>query len=125
MSRAVPEWVGKTDDAAIPARVKLRILRAHDGRCAISGHLFVEGDRIEFDHKIPLSLGGEHAEGNLQPITSSEHKVKTVSDVGKKAKADRIQKNRHGFLKPKRIVPGSKASPWGKRLDGTVFWRDK
>ena len=37
MSRSVDLWVGKTDDAKVPARVRLRVFEAYGGRCWISG----------------------------------------------------------------------------------------
>ena len=37
MSRAVPEWIGKTPDTKVPPRVRLRVFEKHDGTCHISG----------------------------------------------------------------------------------------
>jgi 5-methylcytosine-specific restriction protein A len=33
MTREVPEWIGATDDAAIPARVRVRVFERYEGRC--------------------------------------------------------------------------------------------
>lgn len=123
MSRSVSEWIGRTDNSQPPARVKERILRAHGGRCALTGREFAPGDVVEFDHIVALALGGENAEGNLQPVLGSAHKVKTRDDVRAKAKASRGFKKHFGLKKmPRRLVPGSKGSGMRKRLDGTVVF---
>ncbi|MBP1295758.1 hypothetical protein M2192_000359 [Bradyrhizobium elkanii USDA 61] len=33
MSRAIPEWISKTDDEAIPVRVRLRTFQNFKGVC--------------------------------------------------------------------------------------------
>ncbi|WP_333826842.1 HNH endonuclease [Pararhodobacter sp.] len=123
MPRAVEQWIGKTDDTPPPPRVKERILRAFGGRCAITGREFRPGDVIEFDHIIPLAIGGQNAEANLQPVTSEGHAQKTPHDLRAKAKASRVFKKRWGLAGPKRIIPGSKASRMKKRIDGSVEFR--
>jgi 5-methylcytosine-specific restriction protein A len=100
--RAVPEWSSDNPDAAIPARVRLRVFEAHGGKCALSGRKIMPGDVWQVDHRIPLALGGRHAESNLQPVLSSAHKVKTADDVRAKAKADRIRAKHLGLNPPSR-----------------------
>ena len=118
--RAVPEWIGATDDAAIPARVRLRIFEAAGGICWITGRKIMPGDPWDLDHKIALCNGGEHRESNLAPAIRSAHRAKTAEDVAQRAKDDRVRKKHLGIHKPKTIVPGSKASGWKKKMDGTV-----
>ena len=122
--RSVEEWIGATPDAKIPPRVKLRVFEAHDGRCWLTGRKIMPGDLWDMDHKIALCNGGEHRESNLAPALREEHRKKTAEDVKMRAKADRVRKRHLGIHQPKRIMPGSKASPWKKRLDGTVVRRD-
>ena len=97
MSRAVELWVGKTDDAAIPPRVRLRVFEAHKGICALSGRKIMAGDAWDLDHRVPLILGGRHAEDNLQPVLKDAHREKTKADVSAKAKADRIRAKHLGI----------------------------
>lgn len=124
MTRAVPAWRGKTDDATIPPRVKLAVFEAHDGRCALSGRKIMPGDAWEIDHRIPLALGGEHAQHNLQPVLRDKHREKTREDVAAKAKAAGLAKKHHGIgTGRKAVIPGSKASGWKRRIDGTVVRR--
>jgi 5-methylcytosine-specific restriction enzyme A len=96
MSRTVPEWIGSNDDTAIPARVKLRIHTKAEGKCATCGNapLFVQ-----FDHTIPLILGGENRESNLRILCVPCHKAKTKLDVKLKAKVARVRKRHLGIRK--------------------------
>jgi hypothetical protein len=92
MSRAVPEWIGKTDDAAIPARVKDRIAQRSSDCCVKCTRKVGGSLRAEFDHATPLILGGEHRESNLQLLCHECHGAKTAIDVKIKAKVARVRK---------------------------------
>ncbi|MDO8986082.1 HNH endonuclease [Cypionkella sp.] len=125
MSRAVEEWVGKTDDTAIPPRVKLRVFETHGGICYLTKRKILPGDDWDCDHVLALCNGGENRESNLSPAIRSAHRAKTVSDVKKRAKTDRVRKKHLGLHKPKHIMPGSKDSKWKKPLHGPAVRRDK
>lgn len=125
MSRAVDEWIGKTDDTAIPPRVKLRVFEAHGGICYLTQRKIMPGDDWDCDHVQALCNGGENRESNLAPAIRAAHRAKTISDVKKRAKADRVRKKHLGLHKPKSIMPGSKDSKWKKLLSGKVVRRDK
>jgi len=125
MARSAPEWIGKTDDTAIPPRVRLRVFEAHEGRCAISGRKIMAGDKWQIDHKVALINGGQHRETNLQPVLDAPHKAKTAEDVKIKAKNDRVRKKHLGIKpKSKRSIPGSKDSRWKRKIDGTIERRE-
>jgi 5-methylcytosine-specific restriction protein A len=100
MSREVPEWIGKTDDSAIPARVKVRVYEKAKGICAKCGLHWLSG---QYDHVISLILGGENREGNLQFLCVPCHKAKTKLDVKLKAKVARVRKRHLGIKKPRTI----------------------
>jgi len=101
--RSVDEWIGKTDDSAIPPRVRLRVFERSNGVCALSGRKIMPGDKWEVDHIKPLWAGGEHRENNLQPALKEAHKEKSAADQSAQAKADRVRKKHLG------IWPKSKA----------------
>lgn len=122
MSREVPEWIGKTDDAAIPPRVRLRIFERMGGKCHLSGIKIQPGDAWDIDHIVALINGGAHRESNLAPALRSEHRKKTAADVKQKAKNDRVRKRHLGIKKPSRF-PGSRNSRFKKKMDGTVVLR--
>jgi 5-methylcytosine-specific restriction endonuclease McrA len=126
--REVPEWIGKTDDAAAPPRVRLRVFERCGGMCHISGIRIRAGDAWELDHVKALCNGGENRESNLAPALAEKHKAKTALDVAEKSRDRRI-KQKHLGMRPankwKTPVPGSRASPFKKKLDGTVVRRDR
>lgn len=101
MSRAVDEWIGKTDDARVPPRVRLRIFNAHNGICHLSGRKIAAGEVWELEHIKALILGGEHRESNLAPALVEPHKRKTAMEMAVKAKIDRVAKKHLGINKPK------------------------
>lgn len=124
MTRAVPEWFGKTDDTAIPARVRQRVFDAHGGICAVSGREIRPGDTWDCDHRIALVNGGEHRESNLQPVLREAHREKTAADVATKAKNARVRKKHIGARqKPRFVMPGSKNSKWKRKINGEVIPR--
>lgn len=128
MSRAVPEWIGATDDAPAPLRVKARIVGRQNGICACgcSVKLGMAGERIEFDHEIALILGGANAEGNLRALRAPCHKVKTKADVAQKSIEAR-KRAKHMGLRPTRkaILPCGKTSTFKRRIDGTIVRRNE
>ena len=124
MPRKIPEWTGKTDDTAIPDRVKLRILDRQDFKCALTGVAFGPKLKPEFDHITPLRMGGENRESNLQALIKVAHKTKTSDDRKNIAKSDRIRKARMGIKSgAKSAFPGSKGHKFKRKLDGTVVLR--
>lgn len=101
--RQVEEWIGKTDDSAIPPRVRLRVFEKHKGRCGLTNRMIRPGDKWDLDHIVALALGGQHRESNLVPVLRDAHKIKTASDVKQKAKNDRVRKRHIGIQKPRTI----------------------
>ena len=57
----------------------------------------------EIDHRMPLILGGAHAEKNLRVICKWCHGAKTRTEQARKAKADRVGKRHAGIKKPRSI----------------------
>lgn len=110
MSRAVPEWVGKTDDAKVPRHVRLRIFETHWGKCHISGRRIHHGEAWDLDHVVALINGGEHRETNLAPALKEFHKAKTASDVAEKSRVARKKMASLGIKKPRRITSWRKFS---------------
>lgn len=121
MTRSVKEWIGKTDDTPIPARVRLRIFERFGGRCYLVGRLIRAGEPWDCDHIVALVNGGEHREYNLAPVLKTPHKEKTREDLALKSK---VYRKRAAFLgikrKSSRPIPGSKASGLKKGFDGIV-----
>lgn len=120
--RSVPEWIGKTPDAKVPPRVRLRIFEREEGRCHLSGRKIEAGDLWDLDHVVALVNGGEHRESNLKPAIRAKHREKTAADVAEKA-AIRSKRSRHVGIKKRSSFPCSKDSPFKKKIDGSVVRR--
>ncbi|HMT13155.1 MAG TPA: HNH endonuclease [Aestuariivirga sp.] len=120
-ARAVSEWIGNTPDAKIPNAVRLRVFERYGGFCAVSGRKIMPADKWDCDHIIPLKDGGEHREGNLQPVLADFHHAKTAEENHTRGK---VKRTRQKYLGIKRKsgppMPGSKASRFKKRIDGTI-----
>lgn len=124
MSRAVPEWIGRTDDIPPPPRVKLRILDRQNDRCADCGRTFNPACRPEFDHARALVNGGRNCEANLQALCDLCHGTKTARDVAEKAKVARVRAKHLGLKDKPRIPVGGWAALKYKRMpDGRVVPR--
>ena len=124
--RSVPEWIAKSDDAAIPPRVRLRIFEAHGGRCHISGRLIRAGEPWDCDHIVALVNGGQHRESNLAPALRDKHREKTADDVREKSIVRRKAMKSLGIAPKKgRPMPGSKASGFKKCMNGNVERRER
>jgi len=104
MSREVPEWRGKTDDTPIPPRVRARLYLMGNGKCCKCTR-FIDGKKLtaEYDHIVPLILGGSNSEVNLQLLCKPCHQAKTKLDVKLKAKVARVRKRNIGIKKPRTI----------------------
>jgi 5-methylcytosine-specific restriction protein A len=103
MPRSVPEWIGKTDDTPVPDRVKLRVFEKFEGVCPKCTRELQPG-AWDCDHAIPLIVGGENRENNLQPLCSDPcHSRKTALDVKLKAKVASVRKRHLGIKKPRTI----------------------
>lgn len=121
MSRSVEEWVGKTDDTTPPPRVRMRVFDAASGCCYLCGRKISAGEYWQCDHVVALANGGANRERNLRPACRNCCFSKTALDVAEKAEINRIRSKHLGIAKRSGSpIPGSKASPWKKKMDGRV-----
>lgn len=121
--RELPEWIGKTPDTAIPARVKARIMAAQGDLCALCNQPFTPQNPPEFDHTESLVNGGENREGNLRALHRDCHRAKTNTDVAVKSKDARVRAKHFGLAKKKIPVGGWAAQRFKKMPDGRVVPR--
>lgn len=120
MSRAVKEWIGRTDDTPIPPRVKLRVLDRFHHRCDGCSRPIRAGDGWACDHAKALINGGENRERNLHPLCAWCHGLKTRADVHEKSRVY-VTRRHHAGIKSRtkwRPLPGTIASGWKHRMDG-------
>lgn len=104
--RSLPEWIGATDDAVPPPRVRLRVFEHHHGVCQGNcGHRKITaGESWECDHIIAIANGGENRETNLHPLCGWCHKKKTRADVALKSKNYERRLSHVGIRKPRSIT---------------------
>lgn len=98
--RSTDLWIGKTDDSAIPPRVRLRVYERARGHCQNCTREIRPGDGFQADHVIAIINGGRNSEDNLQCLCEWCHKEKTAVDVAEKSKVYQIRA-KHLGLKPK------------------------
>lgn len=120
--REVKEWVGANDNTAIPPRVKLRVAARTLDCCQQCGRKVGGALRAQFDHVVPLCLGGENKESNIALVCHECHLGKTKLDVKLKAKVARVR-CRHLGIRPKSRFACSKDSPYRKKVNGLVVPR--
>ena len=82
-------------------RTYLNILHKQRMICACGCEERLVRGGIEFDHTLPLHLGGFDSLENLRAIRSECHKVKTKKESKSRAKIRRIQAT--GGMKKKRL----------------------
>ena len=104
MSRSVELWQGKTDDSAIPPRVKDRIVKRCGGQCQDCRAPFSERVKPQFDHIVSLINGGANAEDNLQALCGPCHGAKTKVDVAEKSAVYRSRAKSLGYFAPKQKI---------------------
>lgn len=70
-----------------PARRK-RVLEAHNGVCYYPDCEETQG--LEFEHIVPLWMGGKDDDSNTAPMCREHHKQKTALDAKMRARTKRI-----------------------------------
>jgi 5-methylcytosine-specific restriction protein A len=113
--RSVEEWVGSSDDAKIPDRVRVRVkVRANDC-CQNCGHRVRYGGEV--DHTKALVNGGENREGNLRFLCKNCHAAKSQQDVALKSRAHKTQVRMANLARKK-----SGGFRGWRKFDGTIVW---
>lgn len=113
MPRAPKEWIGKTDDAKIPPRVRLRVFDRAGGICHwCKIAIKAPPETWQADHVVALINGGGHRETNLAPIHSHCHVEKTGLDVADKKKVAAVRKKHIGAVAESKPIqsPGFRTS---------------
>lgn len=123
MTRSVPLWQGKTSDTPAPPRVRARVFERCEGKCHRCERKIAAGERWTLEHLQALILGGANSEANLGVTCDWCLPQKNAEDVAQKSVEAR-KRAKHLGIKPKsRPMPGSRASKWKRKVDGTVVLR--
>jgi 5-methylcytosine-specific restriction protein A len=122
--RSVDEWVGKTADSKIPARVRDRLFEAKGHRCHNCTRVIEPGQHWTLEHLIALINGGENRESNLGVTCDWCLPGKNAADVAEKSTVYRKRAKANGIKTTKYPpMPGTKASGWKRKMDGTLVRR--
>ena len=119
VGRSVAEWIGRSPDEPVPARVRVRVFDRAKGKCQECTREIGTGDRWICDHIVALINGGENRERNLRCICDwCDKSIKTPADVAVKSKVARTRKAHLG-LKPRSSLshPHLKRTMSGKIVD--------
>lgn len=112
-----------------PLAVKRAALARSGGNCECGcGRPFGEHpkERPHYDHVLPDFLGGKPDLENCEVLRVECHDAKTFKgDIPRIAKVRREEKRRNGLTAPKQKLPGSKGSPWKRKMNGAVVRRDE
>jgi 5-methylcytosine-specific restriction endonuclease McrA len=102
------------------AKIKAEAAIRANGYCERCTCKLMAG-HIEFDHVIPLAVGGESNLANCACVCTNCHKGKTRRDQADIGKARRRERKHIGIRKAQcRPMPGTKRSGIRKRMNGTV-----
>jgi 5-methylcytosine-specific restriction enzyme A len=103
---------------------RLALFLAAKGQCQACGWRLDPGIRWEIDHIVPLALGGDDTDANLQVLCKACHGGKTArQDKPRLAKALRQQLFHLGARKSRFPLFGSKKSELKRRVDGKIVRR--
>lgn len=101
------------------ARALAARLLEFDGKCACCGCKIGGAAGLDWDHRIPLAMGGDDTVENLQPLCRACHRAKTATDAGHIAKAKRMNQREAGIRRqPRNPLPGSRDSGWKAKVGG-------
>ena len=105
------------------ASVKIAALKRADGKCEGCGLPLTLG-KYACDHINPDGLTGEPTLENCRVLCIGCHKEKTKRDVADIAKAKRREAKHTGMKRrSSRPIPGSKGTPFKRRIGGATDWR--
>lgn len=104
---------------------RLQLLIANDGRCCICGGKIDGVHEMWDEHVNPLWLNGDNSAENRAPAHVRCARTKTAAEATKRAKGRRVAEKHYGAKRSKRPMPGSRASGWKRKMDGTVERRGK
>ena len=86
-----------------PRKIKAEAFKRANGHCEACRLPFKGG--AEYDHILPVALGGEPTLANCRAICAACHKLKTAEDIGRIRKADRQGDKASGAIAPKASIP--------------------
>jgi 5-methylcytosine-specific restriction endonuclease McrA len=112
-------WVEPEKRHPLTRKQRVEVFMSTDGRCYVCGQK-LRGDAWEAEHPQALALGGSDGIADLRPICRPCHKPKTADDKRAIEKCKRVRDRHIGAKRSRTPLPGSRASGWKRKMDGTV-----
>ncbi len=106
-----------TRRAEFTRTTKLAAWERSGGCCENCERKISPGDGPEYDHIIADEHGGGNGLENCQVLCTNCHKPKTRADMRVTVRGRKARARHAGADKPKRIMPGSRASKWRKTVN--------
>lgn len=105
---------------------RLEVWQTWFGKCHIcGGQINGVTEKWDVEHIVSLENGGADTLENMAPAHLVCHAAKTKSDRATAAKSRRVYAKHHGLHRPKTVMPGSRASPFKRKFNGTTIRRDE
>ena len=101
---------------------RARLFKLYNGECYLCQGKIHVGEAWEIEHLIAWELTRDDSDENIRLAHVKCHKPKTAADIRCIRKADRQRDKHLGVMKTRkgRPMPGTKASGWKRKMDGTV-----
>ena len=115
--------MARTHKDAFSKTTKIAAFERAKGHCECGCGVKILAGEVEYDHRIEVALDGNNSLENCVVLRSKCHRSKTSARAAPVAKSKRIAEKNMGLRKTLRPLPGSKASPWKRKMDGTVVRR--
>lgn len=121
--------IGTTGRKKLTPSQRLKIWERDKGVCCLCA-LKIDGVRGLWivEHIRALELGGEDSEKNMGVAHKACADDKTngpKGDHARAAKAKRVKRKALGVEKSKNPLPGSRATKWKRKMDGSVVRREQ
>ena len=105
----------------LTAKQKVEMFLRHDGKCCVCGEKINSVHEAWDEHVNPLWLNGDNTADNRAPAHEKCARDKTSREARQRSGVRKVAAKHLGARTPKtRPMPGSKKSPWKKKMDGTV-----
>jgi 5-methylcytosine-specific restriction endonuclease McrA len=101
---------GSRNPRYIPADVRQRVLQRDGFSCrhkGPDGHVCGSTYRLELDHRVPIALGGESTEANVEVVCRAHNQFRAEQELGKRRMEDAraLARERRAARKPVQAPP--------------------
>lgn len=121
----LPSPYSVTPRKPLTDRQRLELFLSENGRCCICGLPIRAASEAWDEHILPLADNGSNEIGNRGVAHEKCARSKSAKEAKERAHLRRAAERHFGAKRPKKIMPGSRRSPWKKKADGSWVRRDQ